>query len=311
MFVSVGLIRFAKTCISPRYFLLALRSPVLARQYQELKVGGSHTNKLNLGDIPKLVVPVPPLAEQKRIVARVDELMALCDQLDASHRAKRTARQRGEKAALDALSSAETPDDFASAWERVAQNFAALVDEPDDVRALRQAVLVAAFQGRLTGRRRRLVPASVSVEGSAAIAAATGRAATTDVRARTCALSVGPASMLIPEDWSWIPLLSVASLGRGTRRAGITPNTGTAGSRGSVSRTRERHTRRRFARQSRRFLSLGDLLSRSEGFPIARFRPCRSRTPSWKWWRASWSAVTNLRQDSVRAKQRQRCSQRR
>jgi len=34
-----------------------------------------------MGNIAKFLIPIPPLAEQHRIVAKVDELMALCDQL--------------------------------------------------------------------------------------------------------------------------------------------------------------------------------------------------------------------------------------
>ena len=41
-------------------------------------------NNISLGDIQNSVVPVPPLAEQHRIVAKIDELMRLCDQLETS-----------------------------------------------------------------------------------------------------------------------------------------------------------------------------------------------------------------------------------
>ena len=58
-------------------------SPYLYKQYDKIKAGGSHTNKLNLGDIPKLYIPIPPLPEQYRIAAKIDELMILCDQLKA------------------------------------------------------------------------------------------------------------------------------------------------------------------------------------------------------------------------------------
>ena len=54
---------------------------------------------LFIGPIRPLLVPLPPLAEQHRIVAKVDALMALCDQLEASLTATAAARRR----LLDAL----------------------------------------------------------------------------------------------------------------------------------------------------------------------------------------------------------------
>ncbi len=47
------------------------------------KSGGSAINNLLLGDLKKKVFLLPPIEEQKRIIAKVDELMAICDQLKA------------------------------------------------------------------------------------------------------------------------------------------------------------------------------------------------------------------------------------
>jgi len=51
-------------------------------EIRELAAGGAQPN-LNLSKVKETLLPLPPLAEQHRIVAKVDELMALCDQLKA------------------------------------------------------------------------------------------------------------------------------------------------------------------------------------------------------------------------------------
>ena len=105
LFVSVGLIKFSTTNVFPPYLLCALSSPELYRQYETVKAGGSHTNKLNLSVMPGLLVPLPPFAEQRRIVAKVDELMILCDELEARLQSHETTSNNLAAAAVQALAS--------------------------------------------------------------------------------------------------------------------------------------------------------------------------------------------------------------
>jgi type I restriction enzyme S subunit len=55
---------------------------------------GAALKHLHLVDLRALPFPLPPLAEQSRIVAKVDQLMALCDQLEARLGAAQTERRR-------------------------------------------------------------------------------------------------------------------------------------------------------------------------------------------------------------------------
>jgi type I restriction enzyme S subunit len=99
-------------------------------------------------------IRIPPTAEQKRIVAKVDQLMALCDDLEAKQAKKREVGDRLTKAALGALTAAEGPEEFEAAWRRVADHFESLVARSDHVADLRDAIVAAGLSGRLTGASR-------------------------------------------------------------------------------------------------------------------------------------------------------------
>lgn len=53
----------------------------------------THLN-LSMGNIAKFLIPLPPLNEQKRIVAKVDELMKLCDDLEEQIRQSKEGSER-------------------------------------------------------------------------------------------------------------------------------------------------------------------------------------------------------------------------
>ena len=75
------LFRLVNQTMDPRFAIYSLRDPNLMDRVQDKPVGAT-VQHLRVGGIESLVVPVPPLAEQHRIVAKVDELMTLCDELE-------------------------------------------------------------------------------------------------------------------------------------------------------------------------------------------------------------------------------------
>jgi len=62
------------------YFLELMRSPLAKRQYDAPQRGIK--NSFRLGDVGEMLIPLPPLPEQKAIVAKVEKLLSVCDQLE-------------------------------------------------------------------------------------------------------------------------------------------------------------------------------------------------------------------------------------
>ena len=106
-------------------------------------------------------VPVPPLTEQHRIVAKLDELMGLVDRLDSVLRIRDDRRTAGRDSALDALSNAATPEEVGTAWMRIVDRMDDLFAAPADLVPLREAVLQLAVQGRLVPQDADDEPATV------------------------------------------------------------------------------------------------------------------------------------------------------
>ena len=94
---------------------------------------------LNRDSLNSLLIPVPPLAEQKRIVARVDELMRMLDDLEAKQAKKREVQGRLRAAALEALTAAEGPEEVEAAWLRMMGSWEVLLGSSADVAAFRRA----------------------------------------------------------------------------------------------------------------------------------------------------------------------------
>lgn len=75
-------IQLNKNIISNEYFIKIFKSPFMQQNIFDKAKGSAIPNMVGVAVLKQIIIPVPPLAEQKRIVEKVDSLMALCDELE-------------------------------------------------------------------------------------------------------------------------------------------------------------------------------------------------------------------------------------
>ena len=150
--------------ISPRYVLLFLKNPSFLRDGEATMTGTAGQKRLPRTYFENSPFPLPPLAEQARIVARVDELMRLCDALEAKGRLEAEQHARLLGTLLGTLTDSGTPEELAANWQRVAAHFDLLLDRPEAVDALEQTILQLAVRGLLVPQDQKDEPATALME---------------------------------------------------------------------------------------------------------------------------------------------------
>jgi type I restriction enzyme S subunit len=138
------------------YCALALRRPDFVDYVTRLGQG-TKMPRLRTEDALVSPFPLPPLAEQHRIVAKVEELMALLDRLEATRAAREETRTRLTTATLSRLTEADT--DTPTAARFALQTLPALTTRPDQIKTLRQTILNLAVRGKLVAQDARDEPA--------------------------------------------------------------------------------------------------------------------------------------------------------
>jgi type I restriction enzyme, S subunit len=140
-----------------------LRSQLYWRQLYKNSMGTGQPN-VNATALKSLMFPVPPLSEQHRIVTKVDELMALCDQLEQQQTDSNVAHQALVETLLATLTSAAHQDEFIEAWQRIADHFDVLFSTEQSIDQLKQTILQLAVMGKLVTQDPSDEPTSVLLE---------------------------------------------------------------------------------------------------------------------------------------------------
>jgi type I restriction enzyme S subunit len=142
--------------IDARYLLSILRTTYSRKSLIDSASQTTNIANISLGKLNPFLIPLPPIPEQHRIVARIDQLMTRCDELEKLRKEREEKRLAVHAAAIKQLLDA--PD--GSAWEFIEQHFGELYTVKENVAELRKAILQLAVMGRLVPQDPNDPPAS-------------------------------------------------------------------------------------------------------------------------------------------------------
>jgi len=162
--------------------------------YKTREVKGTGTTVAGIRQEQLLALPavLPPIEEQSLIVAKVDELMALCDRLKEQRRSRLQLQAALRQSVLQTVAAATAPDELRIAWSRLTETFSCLFAVPENVEELRQSILTLAVKGKL-------VPQYPGGEAASAMQ------------------RKGDAPFELPPTWQWVRLGQVCELINGDR----------------------------------------------------------------------------------------------
>ncbi|AXV36527.1 restriction endonuclease subunit S [Aeromonas hydrophila] len=207
-------------CLSIDYLTLVLQSSFVQRQFAEA-VNKMAQPKLSLASIKHTTVIVPPIQEQHRIVAKVDELMAICDQLEQQSEAQLAAHQTLVETLLATLTDSCDAEELAQNWARLSSHFDILFTTEASIDALKQTILQLAVMGKLVPQDPSDEPASALLERIAAKKAQLVKEKKIKKEKPLPAISEDEKPFELPQGWEWARLGNI-----GICSTGKTPSTG-------------------------------------------------------------------------------------
>lgn len=157
---ELHIVRPIGTTLNPRYVLAYLKSPSFLSIGETRMTGTAGQKRLPKDFIEYYPFALPPIAEQHRIVGKVDELMAFCDQLEQAQTDNIAAHAQLVEALLTTLTNSKDHQELQTNWQRIAEHFDTLFTTEDSIDQLKQTILQLAVMGKLVSQDPNDEPAS-------------------------------------------------------------------------------------------------------------------------------------------------------
>jgi type I restriction enzyme S subunit len=170
LMMSDKIIRFCFSHFVNSSYICLANGSCTSREYYSRVAGGTSSSMKNVSrlQIQNLIIALPPLSEQKRILDSCEKLMALCDQLEQRSESQLAAHQTLVETLLATLTDSANVDELAQNWARLSTHFDTLFTTEASIDALKQTILQLAVMGKLVPQDLSDEPASALLERIAA-----------------------------------------------------------------------------------------------------------------------------------------------
>ncbi len=142
----------------PRFIFYIYQSPYFFKSFSERMTG--IIGGISINQFLTIPISMPSESEQHRIVAKVDELMALCDQLENQHNNAAEAHEKLVTHLLGTITQSQNAKDFNTHWQCISEHFDTLFSTEASIDALKQTLLQLAVMGKLVPQDPNDEPAS-------------------------------------------------------------------------------------------------------------------------------------------------------
>lgn len=201
-------------CVNPetrRFIHYLILSPYGQSMIWTRQVGMSREG-LSKKVLEQFQIPLPPLAQQHRIVSEIDRLMARCDELEKLRAERNQKRITVHTAALDRLLNAKESDNFSTAWHFITQHFGELYSVKENVAELRKAILQLAVMGKLVPQDPTDEPASELLRAIEAEKQRLLKEGKIKQPKPLPAIQAEDVSYSIPQWWEWVRLGNIGEI---------------------------------------------------------------------------------------------------
>jgi type I restriction enzyme S subunit len=199
--------------IKPIIDLRFIHNYILANSARIYDLGtGTTFRSVSKDPLREMLFPLPPIEEQKLIVAKVDELMALCDKLEAQQTNNLKTHEALVKTLLETLTQATNAGELQTAWARLSTHFDTLFCTENSIDLLKQTILQLAVMGKLVKQDPNDEPASELLKKIAKEKEKLVKEGKIKKEKALPEITEDEKSIELPKEWEWARLQDVTLL---------------------------------------------------------------------------------------------------